>query len=502
MLSKLSKRVALLLVLVLATSARADDLARELAQRAGQNVDLSKDATLKGELVAAGLVPEDATLVYVSSALLEKAQARGRFENHVNGTRYHVGDRLLVKDPGSGGTYSPRAEIEDVKSDGTYAVNVWNKVVTGTAGWFGRIDPFTGRSASGAATPWLDRDNVRSVTMTQKQIDDLNGRVEAHGPYSVNGWRIDPKTDPVLAERITKAEAAAERLFPAGSLTLPVDAAARSAKLEELSKLQEKFLDEVFKDNFINHPGNDSQANDRMAAYIAQHPDMRGKIGAVLASQCGVCTDQAAAMVAILNAVGSRIGLTARAISGPTIKENAGHGFVMLRFLDGKLGMYDVTWHFQNERDAVDNMDFATWAGIPHSNRRINSLDQATTDPTAFVDRSSELGRDLYRGYTQAEAETLLATRTAELASTKALSLDDAASAVLSGNAGENKLAGTFDVAAIVAQARSAQAPAPGALVTGAPARTPGFLDRLPIPDTLKDRVRAAAGIDVADDAR
>src|SRR5271155_5787810 len=55
--------------------------------------------------------------------------ARARFKDQVSVTRYHVGDRILVEDPGSGGRYSPRAEIVAVLPGGRYRVNVWDKPI-------------------------------------------------------------------------------------------------------------------------------------------------------------------------------------------------------------------------------------------------------------------------------------------------------------------------------------------------------------------------------------
>ncbi len=513
-LSRRSIAIAIVLAALAGTSrtARADDLSLELVKRAGQNVDLTKEPALKKLLVDAGLIKPDATKFHVNSAALETVFARARFRNHVEGTRYHVGDRIMIEDPGSGGRFSPRAEIVEVLPDGKYKVNVWDKaqpVGTPSLGWGAHVDALTGELPGGrpirvtvhnadgttreetSRTPWLVRDNERTVTMTHEDIDKLNGRVEATGPYSVNGWQIDPKTDPVLAESIRKANESIDRIFAGDALTLPTDPAERAKKLAELAKLQEKFLTEVFNENFIEHPGNNARASDRMRDYVKANPGMSGKIGSVIASGCGVCTDQAAAMSAILNAVGRRIGLTVRAISGPTIKEGAGHGFNAIRFIDGKIGMYDVTWHFKGDKHPVDNMDFATWAGIPDSNRRINSITQPTSHETKFVDRLSEWARTLFRGYDRAAAEALLSTRAAELAESKGITPDKAAAEILKTNTGTDKLAGDFDVNEILKRARSVERPASDAVRIASAVRTRGLLDRV-TSSLLSDRTRDA----------
>lgn len=516
MILRRAATIAVLLAVFTTSTVRADDLALELVKRSGQNIDLAANPEIKAQLLAAGLITKDATKFHVGSAALEAVFARARFKNHVEGTRYHVGDRIMIEDAGSGGRFSPRAEIVEVLPDGKYKVAVWDKPVTigSPPSYWNHVDAFTGE-VSGASpvrvtvtnpdgstkevtsrTPWLVRSNERTVTMTHEQVDKLNGRVEAKGPYSVNGWKIDPKTDPVLAERLEKAHATADRLFPADMLTLPTDPAARKAKLAEIAKLQERFLGEVFNDNFIEHPGNNPKANDRMRDYLRDNPGMSGKIGAVIASMCGVCTDQAAAMVSILNEVGQKIGLTGRAISGPTIKERAGHGFVALRFIDGKIGMYDVTWHFKGDRAPVDNMDFATWEGISNSNRTITNVSQPTTDATTFVDRTSEAGRNSYRGYDNAGANALLAARAAETAESRGLTIDKAAAEILSGNSGDNKVAGNLDLAEIIKNARGYERPAADAVTIASATRTRGLLDRLGVGSLLHDRVRDARSVD------
>ncbi len=501
--------VGFFLLLLVASSARAQDVVAELSKHLGKEVDLRSEPALRDRLVAEGLIPETKLALEVTPGFLEQAIGVQRFYNHVDATRYHAGDRILVKESGSGGTYSPRAEIAEVLPDGTYKVNVWDKpVVENPSTVWGHIDVFTGKPSSGgstfkievtkpdgsvvekkSATPWLVRSNEREVTMTQEQVDALNGKVSPAAPYDVNGWKIDPANDFVLRERLEKAKKTVDRLMPASELVLPQDPAARRAKLDEISKLQEKVLGEVFADNFIEHPGNNAKANDRMSAVIAEHPELSRKIGAVLLSQCGVCTDQAAAMVAILNEIGPRMGLTARAIGGSTIRENAGHGFVDLRFANGAIGMYDVTWHFQGDRTPVDNMDFATWEGVSSSNRKIDWISQETTDKTSFVDRTSERARDLYRGYTNADGETLLAGKAAEIATRERISLADATRRVLGDNKGSERIGGELDPESIVRRAGSLGD------VHGTPpaSLSSGFLERMSgLRDQIEGRVHAA----------
>jgi hypothetical protein len=479
--------VAGLLLLVLAAETRAQDVVSDLEKRLGKTVDLTTDAPLKKELVANGLVNRDATSVEVTPDLVATAIGAQRFRNQVDVTRYHVGDRILVEQPGSGGKYSPRAEITGINADGTYKVEVWSKPqLDAPRPVWGHVDVFTGlppgvSRPSAQETPWLTRTDAHEVVMTQAEIDALNGKVAPSAPYSVNGWKIDPANDPVLKGRLEKAWKTVERLFPAEVLALPQDLEARTKKLEEIARLQEKALGEIFADNFIEHPGNNPKANDRMRQTLQDHPDLAGKIGAVLDSACGVCTDQAAAMVSILNEVGSRMGLTARAIGGATIRENAGHGFVALRFANGKLGMYDVTWHFEGDKTPVDSMDYATWEGVQGSNRKIDWISQETTDKTPFVDRAR--AQDLYRGYTASQGETLLAAQAAQLAATKGISLTDATEKVLARNTGPEKIAGDFSLAELTNRA--------GSLGTIPPASSPGLLSRLS--GLLTDRVQRGA---------
>jgi hypothetical protein len=160
------------------------------------------------------------------------------------------------------------------------------------------------------------------------------------------------------------------------------------------------------------------------------------------------------------------------------------------------MGMYDVTWHFRGDQNAVDNMDFATWAGINSSNRTITGIGEATTDPTASVDRSSAKGRDLYRGYTNSGAEALLALKAKEHADANGVPIDRAADHVVSSNTGADKLAGDFDVAAIIKRARTVDASSR----IGGPSDTRGVLDRLTVSDRIGDRIGDATSVDRARD--
>jgi hypothetical protein len=319
-----------------------------------------------------------------------------------------VGDRVLVEDPGSGGRYSPRAEITAVLPGGDYRVRVWDKpVALDHPRIFAHADALTGEVPANEAgtrvlrtradgstheetsrTPWLLRDREREVRLTHDTIDRLNGIVMPKGPYEVNGWTIDPVNDPILRARIAGAEKALEEILPASERTLPEDAGAAGARLGEIAERQVALLDRVFAENLIDHPLHLTAATKRMKKVLAARPELRGKIGAVLESACGVCMDQAAAMVAILNAISERAGLTARAAHGPTIGQDEGHGFVLVRLANGALGMLDVAWHVQGEAHAVDNLDLATFDERWHSNRRINSLDQDVTARTPFVERT------------------------------------------------------------------------------------------------------------------
>ncbi|HZV02466.1 MAG TPA: hypothetical protein VFF73_37515 [Planctomycetota bacterium] len=346
-----------------------------------------------------------------------------RFTAHVTGTRYHVGDRILVEDGGSGGRYSPRAEITAVLPGGRYRVKVWDKPrALDHPRIFAHPDALTGevpatealtrivRNVGGelepemARTPWLLHDNEREITLDHETVDRLNGVVAPSGPYEVNGWKIDPKTDPVLADRIAKAEKALEEILPAAKRALPEDAAAAKAKLDEIAKAQVELLDRIFTENLIDHPMHLPESSERMRKLLASRPDLRGRIGAVLEAACGVCMDQAAAMAAIVNAISGKAGITARAASGPTIGQDEGHGFVLLRLANGAMAMFDVAWHVLGEKNAVDNLDMATFDERWHSNRRITSLDQPTSAKTAFVEPAKGAALASERGFARETA--------------------------------------------------------------------------------------------------
>ncbi|HZU98742.1 MAG TPA: hypothetical protein VFF73_18700 [Planctomycetota bacterium] len=510
----------LVLIAALASTARAD-IVSDLTAKVGQTIDLSGNPTLRQELVDAGVIKQGASSVTVTSDALTKAMAYQRFRNQVDATRYHVGERILVEETGpSGSKYSPRAEITAVNADGTYTVKVWDKVlgedhpdVTGSGYvnlWTGKIpageETTTVKNPDGTtrevASPWLLKGNERTITLTQAQVDALNGRVEDAGSFTLNGYKVDPNDDWVLKDRIARANAIADKIFKPGSLTLPTDPAARAKKLDQISKLQAKFLDEVFKDNYMEHPGNEDEgkdpgfdqeyprwagkASDRLSKTLKDHPELRGKVGALLEAGYGVCTEQAAAIAAVVEGVAGRVGLTLRPFQGRTIGEGAKHGINIIRFANGELGMYDVTWHFIDEADAVhavDNLDFATFDTRGDSNRNIDVITQPTTKATGFVDRMSQLARDLFRGYSAEQAEVLMALKTAETAIVKKLSFEDAATKVVTSNEGADKVAGDFSAAALASRARA---------ITG-PSATPGFLSALGKGESvMSDRVRGA----------
>jgi hypothetical protein len=503
---RLLGRTSLVALFLLASSALASaqdaTLVSDLTSRLGTSIDLRTDRDLHDRLLAAGLIDKTTFNLKVTPAVVQQAMSVERFYNQVDVTRYHVGDRIMVEQPGSGGKFSPRAEIAAVNPDGTYKVTVWDKPESVTHPTVrGHVDALTGEPPSSAPmskikvhdkngnvveetsqAPWLIRDNAREITLTQDQVDKLNGIVSPKTPYSVNGWEVDPATDAVLKAHLDAANEAADEILPPSELALPEDPVARKAKLQEITELQQKFLNKVFKDNYIDHPGNLDASDHRMAETLAAHPELRGKIGAVIESQRGVCTDQAAAMVAILNSVGPRIGLTARAIGGATIGENAGHGFVAIRLANGQMGMYDVTWHFDYEKNSFDSIDFATYDQRPDSNRKIDWISQETTKVTKFIDRTTEAARDLFRGYTQAEGAALLAEQARLMADKKGTSLDAAATAVLAANTGKEKIAGDFTASDIVAKAK-ARADA---------LRTPDSRGVIRALDPIKDRVNEA----------
>jgi hypothetical protein len=348
-----------------------------------------------------------------------------RFFNHVNVTRYHVGDRILVEDPGSGGTYSPRAEILAVNADGTYKVAVWDKPEAVDHPDVGKVDPFTGKllkpsapsstvkisgNARVAREPWLTRVNEREVTLTHEQIDALNGVVRLEAPYEAGGAKVDPKNDPVLADAIERAKKIAEDILPLSKLVLPLEETARRAALDEVARLQETLITKIYNDNVMSNPLRNEKAAARLDELPTRRPDLLGKVGAFLEAKAGVCVEQAAALQAILFGIGDR-GFTIRAMGGRTIENDFGHGFLITRLADGRLYMLDPAWHGQNDGHALDNLDFATFDSRMGSNRRIQWSSQENTRKTAFVDPTSTQATDLSRGYDTGAGETFLATQ-------------------------------------------------------------------------------------------
>ncbi|MEZ0227003.1 MAG: hypothetical protein ACAI25_00135 [Planctomycetota bacterium] len=483
----------LFLLLLVPSIALADGVGSELSAKAGTTIDLNTDAALKARLLARGLVTKDATEVKVDAELLKKAFASDRFFNHVNELRYHPGDRILVEDPGSGGTYSNRAEILEVLAGGKYRVKLWDKPEPLENHDVGKTDVFTGGLLDSKAQPtkvrvaengsifekvlrepWLVRSNEREVILGHEQLDALNGQVRPKGVYMVGKrWAVDPANDPVLKAAIERARVIADEVLPAEKLVLPTDPAARKAALEEVARLQERLLTRIYNDNFMSNPIRNDNAKRRLQELPLRRPDLVGKVGGLLESQAGICVEQAGAIQAILEGIGDR-GFTSRAMGGYTYLNDFGHGFLIVRLADGKPYMFDPSWHGQGDKHALDNLDFATFDKRMNSNRRINWVSQPTSDKTPFVDRTTDKATDLTRGYDTRAAEAYFAERVRELTRNGGTSADDATRQVLA----LRELEGTFSARAIAERARAA---------TFNPA-TPGVLGGL---DTMIDRTNA-----------
>ncbi len=431
-------------------------------------------------------------LALVGTATAQDAPFGGeRFFNHVNVVRYHVGDRILVEDPGSGGTYSPRAEILAVNPDGTYKVAIWDKPEAVDHPDVGAPDVFTGKlvkasapsstvkisgNARVAREPWLTRVNEREVTLTHEQIDALNGVVRLEAPYSAGGATVDPANDPVLSDAIARAKKIAEDVLPFSKLVLPLEEAARKAALDEIARLQETLITKIYNDNVMSNPLRNDKAAARLAELPTRRPDLLGKVGAFLEAKAGVCVEQAAALQAILFGIGDR-GFTLRAMGGRTIENDLGHGFLITRLADGRLFMLDPAWHGQGDRHALDNLDFATFDGRTGSNRRIQWSSQETTTKTAFVDPTSTQALDLSRGYDTGAGETFLAAKVRAEATKTGQPLDTVTQQVLA----LKQLEGDFSARAVAERARALtfDSASPGLLgglkgITDADARNAG----------------------------
>ncbi len=199
---------------------------------------------------------------------------------------------------------------------------------------------------------------------------------------------MDPANDPVLAERIEKAQKAVAEILPASELSLPADPAAKKARLEEIATLQKKLLDRIFKENPMSQPRRDPKALDRRDALLKARPELRGKIGAALGSECGDSYDQSAALVAILHAIDARAGLGAVALGGRTIGQVDAHEFIAVRLANGELGAFDPSWHDPADASVVENIDFATYDSRRGSNRNIHWVSEAPSK----LDRGFERG--------------------------------------------------------------------------------------------------------------
>lgn len=419
-----------------AAFAQGEPLAMRLLERMGANIDLRSDPELKKELVDRGLIPRSASSVRVDPQLVERVVGNDRFLNETRGIRYRTGDRVFVN---TNGNLNVRGEIEGINADGTYRVRTWDRVESVNPPNIGdAVDPFTGRSRRGtppttirrpgATTtetvddPWLIRHNERTVTITHDEIDRLNGVVdpgEGGREYSVNGYVVNLEHDAVLKERVDAAMKAIDGLIASGrlDLTLPSDPDARAKKIAEITEFQVRLVMEIFKSNPMGYlRGTDAQRRwDRMHSDPEMRLGGRLMVGGVLKYAVGVCSDQTAALAAVMREVGRRVGFDVRVIHGATI-DGGGHNFMTFRLANGYRFIMDPSWHSQVDTPyaALENIDFATFDTRWWSNREINSFGEDVSRRIDFTAPGSPERAALERAYNDGVVERLLAGEAAE----------------------------------------------------------------------------------------
>ena len=422
---------ALLVAIALSGVAVAQEkpLAEQPLDRFNQTVERADDPILFRTLYERGLVTKDTKSVTLDRGFVEKAVGNEAYFNEVRKIRYHVGDRVFVKD--EGGELSVRAEIAKINPDGTYTVKVWDRPSseTTTATVNGEVDPVTGLPPAGSSpatldvlqpdgsvktvtdpAPWLTHWNEREVVLTHSQVDELNGYVDpGHGGsyfvngyvssnYTPNGDVVDLSKDATLRERVAAANELADGMIKSGELdlSLPANPSARPAAFARIAAAQRKLVDAIFEANRMKY-GDPDYATEFML-------DGKRMVGRYLAAAEGKCTGQAMALGAILREVGRRVGFDVRQIRA------SGHSFLTLMTGDLKRFLIDPAGTALHESYPTGdwttwlkfaNMDFTTDRG-PYASNYFQHLsffaDEGVAPSDATTFRNAAQRKALARG--------------------------------------------------------------------------------------------------------
>ncbi len=433
--------LAVVFALLLSGIARAQDrpLPELLLGHLGKTVDLKANPELATQLANRGLIERGRASLKVDAAFMERVLGNERYLEFAN-TRYHPGDRVYVQENGK--THY-RAEIVGVNNDGSYRVNVWDKLKSLETPKSGKpVDPITGlvsdkdkRTAPKTRVevpqpdgtvkietllePWNERPNLREIVITHAELDRVNGKVAPFGPYRVNGYLVDPAQDAVLRKAIEKANRHVDKLIKEGKLdlTLSSDPAEAKRQIDRIAAVQREVIVHIFKTNEMSYTdhGNGGYWDKQYEEMNKDQSFMRqGErlVGAVLKWGVGVCTDQTAALNSIYREIGRRLGFDVRVVNG--MYTGGYHNYENVRTVDGKNFFNDPSWHSQSETPwaALENIDFSTFDTRPWANRAINTFNEAVSDPTTFRDtqaRSRDAGDAFLESMLEADAKERIA---------------------------------------------------------------------------------------------
>ena len=409
-----------------------DGVIEELARSYGKTIPISTTEGIGEVLWMAGLVKTGQTEVEVTDKLVRDVVAVRSF---FAPAQYRVGERIFVKD--AGGKLSYRAEIRKVNADGTYEVEVWDKLKSvsypdfGPDDWRRRINPETGELSNPGMTtvempdgrnaqferPWLERPNARTIRMEHAEIAAINNPADVawKARYDVFGYIIDPygvengqPYDPVLRARLDQAMKKVDKLVASGELDLrlPADPVERAKQLDRITEAQRDLIREIWAQNPMSYLRGDNATakwNAAMADPTLKDAGGRHKIGAQLKAAVGVCSDQTAGMTSVLREVGRRAGFDVKPLNGATL-DGGGHAFMVIRLANGQRHIMDPSWHAVSSFTsdiALESIDFATFDKRWWSNRDINSFSEPSRR-TEFV-KPGAAEDAARRGFTEAQ---------------------------------------------------------------------------------------------------
>ncbi|MBI2933743.1 MAG: hypothetical protein HYY16_19030 [Planctomycetes bacterium] len=258
--------------------------------------------------------------VTITDDLVERARA---VNGYFSKSRYFQGQQILATDTATG-WITHRATIKGVLSNDAYRVEVVEVLE-----WNGNMSP----------------KRVRKVerVISHDEVARLNDPTRLVEGRSYHGIRYEPVEDPLLRKAIAEANEIVDRNFPdfrESSGEIIKQQRRLFLALNTVAKTMEHSLGATSPAARARY-----DADMRKMATDSFYGSRQGWAGAYLLSGWGVCTEQAAVQIEIINSVARRAGINLMLVRGTTLAENNAHGFSAARFrADPKGYITDPSW--------------------------------------------------------------------------------------------------------------------------------------------------------------